>query len=473
VNKCHDRQRIDSPLKETLAVPAEEISASPTLVLPSILRASATIAVLGVASKAVGMLKEFVMAYRFGTSDAVDALNIAMVVPSFLVGVFGSALTAALIPTYMEVRTREGRGRATTLVQSTSAAVMALALALLVLLALGMPAIISIAGGQFSEHKLQLTRTLYYLLLPVVFTGILTALWGAVLNAEGAFGLPSFTPALVALAQCAAVVLTARFWGIFAAAAGIILGHLLQAVCLVNALRRRRIVAYPNWHGLSPELRTTAAQYGPVLAGSTLLAGTTLVDQSMAAYLPAGSVAALGYGNKVVALVVGATAMALGTAVLPHFSQLVARADWKGVRSILRKYTLGALAVSGAATVVLIVGSDALVRLFYQHGAFGPDDTLRVSRIQIFYALQIPFQAIGILYVRLISALRGNQILFWGTALSFPLNFVLNLIFMRRWGTSGIALSTSCVYATASVFLVSSCLVLLRHAETASDVKHI
>jgi putative peptidoglycan lipid II flippase len=436
--------------------------------LPSILRASATIAVLGMVAKIAGMAKEFVMAYWFGTSAAVDALNIAMLLPGFLISVLGSSLAAALVPTYVRVRARHGPSAANELIQSTSAAAGLFALLVLTLLALGMRPIVSLAAGGFDGATLRLTESLYLLLLPVVFFGLITALWGAVLNAEGTFDIPAISPTVVAFGQSIAIVVAANVWGIFAAATGALLGHAVQVWLLGRALFRRDLNPMPRWKGVSPELRELAGQYLPVLAGSILLAGTTLVDQTMAAYLPSGSVAALGYGNKVVALIVGVTATALGTAVLPHFSKLAAEGEWFTLREILRKYSLWTTVLSVLVTVALVALSEPIVRLLFQHGAFSSADAHRVSHIQIFYALQIPFQAVGILYVRLISALRGNRILFWGTAVSFPLNFALNLAFMRRYGVSGIALSTSCVYAVACIFLITSCRILLHRASEAT-----
>ena len=62
---------------------------------------------------------------------------------------------------------------------------------------------------------------------------------------------------------------------------------------------------------------------------------------------------------------------------------------------------------------------------------------------------------LGILIVRLISALNSNYILMWGAVISLPLNIVLNYIFMQWIGVSGIALSTSCVYLVSFIFLIS------------------
>ena len=75
---------------------------------------------------------------------------------------------------------------------------------------------------------------------------------------------------------------------------------------------------------MTDELRAVIGQYAPMVTGAFLMGGTVLVDQAMAAMLEPGSVAALNYANRVVAMIRGIDAKALGTAVLPYFSRMVA-----------------------------------------------------------------------------------------------------------------------------------------------------
>ncbi|NJL80751.1 MAG: virulence factor MviN, partial [Richelia sp. SM2_1_7] len=59
--------------------------------------------------KVAAMFKELVVAWKFGTGDALDAFLIALLVPSFMINVIAGSLKAALIPTYMQVREKQGR----------------------------------------------------------------------------------------------------------------------------------------------------------------------------------------------------------------------------------------------------------------------------------------------------------------------------------------------------------------------------
>ena len=58
-----------------------------------------------------------------------------------------------------------------------------------------------------------------------------------------------------------------------------------------------------RWHGMNEATREVALQYGPVLLSGVVASGGLLVDQSMAAMLPAGSVSALVYANRFVSVI--------------------------------------------------------------------------------------------------------------------------------------------------------------------------
>ena len=115
--------------------------------------------------------------------------------------------------------------------------------------------------------------------------------------------------------------------------------------------------------------------------------------------------------------------------------------------------------------MTLISFSKPLIATFFQGGAFTAQDANLVARVQSLLFLQLPFYAIGILYVTAISSLRRNQILMWGTTISVSVNILLNLLFMRILGLPGIALSTSGVYFVAFLYLRFMLMRTLREHE--------
>ena len=286
----------------------------------------------------------------------------------------------------------------------------------------------------------------------IVLQGVIT-IWSSVLNADEEFALAAIMPAIATLVALVFLLLGAGSFGIYSLAVGFLAGFCLQAGTLGWRLARRGYSLGLHWHGWTPELEQVLKQYLPMIAGSFLMSGTNLVEQFMAASLPAGSVASLGYAARLTGVANGICAMALGTAVLPHFSAMVAQADWVAVRHTLKTYRWMIFLFGGLAAGVIIAASEPIVTMLFRRGNFTADDAKQVASLQRLYALQLPFCAAGILLVRLISALSANKYLMWGSLISLIVNIALNTLFISRLGLNGVALTNSLMYILAFSYL--------------------
>lgn len=403
--------------------------------------------------KIASLLKELVVASVFGTSDALDAFLIAFLLPSFIVGVVAGSLNTAMIPTYIQVREKEGPEAAQKLLSTIVILALGILIATVALLAGAGPYLLTFMGSGFEGEKLALAQSLFYVLLPmIIFNGLIT-IYAAILNAEERFAMAAFIPAVVPIVSAIAILGLASVWGVYTLAFGFLAGFVLQLSFLAFCLNKRNISAMPKWTGITPPVRQVIGQYLPMAAGSFLMSSTVLVDQSMAAMLEPGSVAALGYSNKIPATLLGIGALALGTAILPYYSKMVASGDWKGIDHTLKTYRWKILQVSVPLTVGFYFISEPVVRTLFERGAFTSADTILVSKVQAIYILQIPFYLLTTLIVRLVSSLRYNQLLMYGAMISLPLNIIMNYVLMEYFGLTGIAMSTVLVYAVSLLFL--------------------
>jgi putative peptidoglycan lipid II flippase len=207
------------------------------------------------------------------------------------------------------------------------------------------------------------------------------------------------------------------------------------------------------WHGSTQATREVAHQYGPVLLSGVVASSGLLVDQSMAAMLPAGSVSALVYANRFVGVVLTLLGGAISSAVVPYFSRMVAHRDWTGCRHTLRTWLRITLLVSAPIAVLLMGGAQLLIRVTFQHGAFGPRDTATVAPVLAMYAIQIPFFVSSRVFYRFLVAMRRTDLIFYCGLLNLVLDIILNLILMHWFGVAGIALATSLWTVSTFLFL--------------------
>jgi putative peptidoglycan lipid II flippase len=432
-----------------------------------IFQAALIISFLTLVAKGGATIKELLVARAFGRSDPLDAFLIAYLLPSFVLGLVTGSLSSALLPALVAARQKQGAEAAQRLFSSMMFLTM-LALGLVALL-LGLlaPYYLPFLGSNFSPAKLALTRRLLYALLPVVLFNGAAALATCALNAREKFALPALAPLLTPLATILFIVLAGGRLGPFALAGGLVAGSILEAALLLQAMRVADMRFAVTWSGLTPDVRGVLGQYVPVVMAAFLIGGTSLVDQSMAAMLQPGSVAALSYGNRIIGVALSIGAAALSTAAFPYFSKMAAQNDWSACRHTLRRYTLLAALSSLPFTLLLMVFSPLLVRVLFQRGAFTAADTNLVSWVQICYAAQVPFYVCNLLFARFLSSARRNDVLMYVAGASLVADIILNLVLMRVLGIAGIALATSLTFALSCVALSACSARLLASKRTA------
>lgn len=426
-----------------------------------IFAAAVTVALGTALVKVVALVKELVVAWKFGIGDTLDAFLIALLVPSFLINVIAGSFNSALIPTYIQVREQEGKNAAQKLFSGTAVWSLALLGITTILMLLTAPLYLPLIAAGFSVQKLNLTFKLLWAIAPLVLLSGIINIWSAVLNAGERFALAALAP-IMPPAITILLLLLVNSWGVFALVAGLVCGAVLEIIFLGAALHRQGISLRPKWHGFDANLRQVANQYLPMIAGSFLMCSANLVDQSMAAMLSPGSVAALNYGNRVIAFPITLTTTALSNAVIPYFSKMVAHQNWTSVRHTLKRYMWLIFVTTVPLTGILILFSELIVQILFQRGSFTAKDTQLVAQIQACFALQIPFYVGNILIVRLISGIGCNQILMYGSAINLIANIAFNYLFLQLLGIAGIALSTSLVYAISFSFLLSFWLLFSR-----------
>ena len=419
----------------------------------TILRAATALALAGICVKIVATFKEVAVASVYGRSDVMDAFLAAMLIPALLVNLVSESMNQALVPSLIQVREREGREAAQRLVSSSMLFMCLLLVAISVVVAVAAPEIFPVIASNFSQEKRALAIQLFHGLLPiVVLTGIATTCT-AVLNSLDQFALPALTPIMISLATILGSLLLAGRFGIWALVYATVAGSMAQAVLVAGLMHGQGCRFNLRWYGMTVAAREVAGQYWPILLSSVIASGGLLVDQSMAAMLPAGSVSALAYANRFVSVAMTLLAGAISTAVLPSFSRLVAYQDWAGCRAAIRTWVGWSAVVSIPVAAMLMGSARTLIRVALQHGAFGPRDTAVVWPVLTLYALEIPFFVCSRVFYRFLLARKRSDLILSCGILNLVLDIGLNLVFMRWLGVAGIALATSVWSASTFFFL--------------------
>lgn len=401
--------------------------------------------------------REIVVAYHFGTGDAIDAFVIAFVVPSFIFSIVVGSIRSSLIPTFVRVYDNEGELAANRMASNVMAVILVVSIAMMAIIWLIGGFLIELLGSGFSPEKKALTESLQTCLLPLIPLHGLVTFWGAVLASRERFAANSLTPVFIPITVILLLMISPR-GGIYLLPAGMVIGYILQAIWLgVLSARQNKSqnLIVPYWYGYDQATQTVFKQYLPLFMAVLMSGGMPIVDLSMAAMLDAGSAASLNYGQKVVVVIMAFTAKPIGDALLPFLSRQLASNDLRKARHTIGSWIAICLLVSVPLTFVVFLFSEDIIRVAFERGAFTAEDTALVAAVQSMYIFQIPFCLIGMIASRTLAAIRFTQALMLVGGISFVVNIILNIVLMNLMGLPGIALATTGVYFCSAIVLMS------------------
>jgi putative peptidoglycan lipid II flippase len=411
-----------------------------------LLRATLTVGAVTLLAKAGFVARDLIIAWRFGRSSMLDAFLLAFVVPFSLTHAIYTSLQAVFLPDFIRLQHDGNRAAARQLHGELLGWLLLVAGATMLLCVLTQPLYVHVVASSMSKESWYLMRNLLLLTAPAAFLNALANFWQSILNAEEKFFFGSSVFVATPLISIGLLFFSVNT-GVMALSLGLLLGGAVEVCALGVALRRAGVPLLPRLGGLSPAVRHVLGQWAPFLIGVLLLNAMSVVDNSMAARLvQPGSVAALNYGRKAVTLPLDLSVIAIITATPPYFSKMAAAQDWTGLHKTLRRCLAVIFAVNVPLALVLAAGAKPIVRLLFERGQFGPQDTQVVAGVLSCYAFSLPFCVAFLMMMKLLSSLRASVTSAWFSAAALALNIIFNYLLSKLMGVAGIGLASACVY---------------------------
>ena len=430
-------------------------------------------------SRLLGLAREIVARAYFGVEGAgINAFTVAFQIPNLVrTLVADQALTAAFVPVFSELLAKGERARAWR-VASTLFWLFLLGLtgltALFVLLA---PWVMALFG-----YEGDLVVGLARLLFPIVaLLGVFGVLVG-ILNSYEHFTLPALSPVLWNLVIIAGLVIgvpavDGEDAKLYVYAGAILAGTVVQTLIPVPWLRGRdgTLRVLLDWR--DPAVRRVFVLMGPVTLGLGLINFNQVIGTLFAARLIDRTLApaAIDAAFRLYMLPQGMFSVAVATVLFPALSRLAALGD----TDLFRRTTSTGLRQIAfllvPASVASAVLAEPIVRLLYERGEFGPQETVVVAGALAAFSLGLTFNGVMLMLNR---AFFGLQEPWTPTAVALG-NLVLNAALygaLYRVGVWGIPLAISLANvagAAALLFLLRRRLGRIDLRETIGSVGRI
>ncbi len=295
----------------------------------SLASAAFVIAMAGVASRLLGLLRDRILATQFGAGDALDIYYAAFRVPDLIYNLLIlGALSAAFIPVFTNLIARDEEKEAWELVNVFLTTALIFLVALATILAVFAPYLVKLITPGFSGEKMQgvvtLTRIMF---LSPIFLGI-SGIFGGILNSFKRFLIYSLAPLLYNLGIILGALFLVKPFGIAGLAWGVVLGAFLHLAIQYPNVKLVGMKYFPRLDFKNKNLRRVITLMIPRTMGLAVTQINLLVITIIASTLSAGSLAIFNFANNLQAVPLGFLSVPFVLAIFPTLSHLAARENW-------------------------------------------------------------------------------------------------------------------------------------------------
>ena len=415
-----------------------------------LLRSIATVGGWTMGSRALGLVRDMLIARVLGTGMEAEAFFVAFRLPNMFRRLFAEgAFNAAFVPMFARRLEEEGQESARRFAEQVMAVMLVGLLALTVLAQITMPWLLALLAGGFigdedQPGKYGLAVQFSIITFPYLLFMSLTALQAGILNSLHRFAHAAAAPILLNVVAIVALAVVAPLTGLpdHTLVWAVAVAGVCQFLWLVVACHRAGVALRLSLPRLNPSVRRLFRLMGPGLVGAGVMQINGLIGTQIASWQD-GAISWLSYADRLYQLPLALIGVAIGVVLLPELTrQLRGGRPDDAMISHNRCLELAVL-LSLPAAIALIVIPQPIVAVLFEGGRFGPDDTRAVSFAIAAFAVGLPAYVLIKTLATGFFAREDTATPFNVAIVDVAANVVISLALFWWLGFLGIAIATS------------------------------
>jgi murein biosynthesis integral membrane protein MurJ len=405
-------------------------------------------------TKILGLVKQVLLAYKFGASVHTDAyfISTGLIISSCTV-IFG-AIALSILPIYND-KIQISREKAVDFINNILFVNFLFSLLLSLLFFIFSDQISLLLSSSDNKELLNNISSNIRMISVVVFISSYYYTLNVVLEARGVF-LPG---KLYTFFQNSFLLIAIWFfsekYGFNSLIYAFIIASLAQAIFItVKAFRYHKIRIRPL--RIINDIKMVLPFVVPLIIGNGIYQINDIVDKNISSSLGNGYASYLNYGQSINEIITVVIVGVISTIIFSRFSSQISAGNLSYVNNLYDK-TIGFLTVVlSFIALITIIYSKEIVQLFYFRGSFEYTDIKNTQLVLISYSVGFVFVAFRSITSRLLFAHKNSKTPMINGVISVMLNIVLTIILTRYVNILGVGLATSISMIFSSVFFIAS-----------------
>lgn len=333
------------------------------------------VTVLTVGASGINFLGQAFLAYRFGAGIETDSYTFSLAIPLFAMGVISTIISYTLVPL---IASEGGNAARQTDICTASLRVGVLASAIVA--SLSVPATV-LQPLTLPENSPLFSLGYLHTLILLAWLIAATQITGAVMTAQlNACHRPVIAAALSLIPGLAMVTALALFdsVGVLSAPLGLLAGSMVAALFGLF-FQRDRIKLRLRFEDVKPRVPGIMLKSIWAALALSCFSGFMISDAYWASRMPDGSLATLGYAQRLIIGLGGLVVSGPSALFVPRFATLARSGDRVGFQRLLVTTLLAVWGLGACSFSVLILFADEAVAMLFERGAFSSNDTLALA----------------------------------------------------------------------------------------------
>lgn len=422
----------------------------------SLLKNVGIIGGLTMVSRVFGFARDILLARILGAGGVADAWQLAFQLPNIFRRLFAEgAFAQAFVPLFnRRMKEDEDTSEARRFAEEVAAFMIPLLIVFSALALLIMPWIMRLFASdslKADATRFDLAITMARVAFPYLAFMSMATLLAGVLNSLSRFAAAAAAPILLNICLITALIMGANLGDSEAArqqtgmmlAIAVSISGLLQLLWLWFWMIRAGFSIRARRPAITPGVKELGVLILPAVFGAGVYQISRFIDLFFLSMLPDKSITFLAMADRLNQLPLGIIGIALGTAILPSLSRLIARNEGGEAARLQGNAVELGLLLTLPAAVALFVSGDAFTRAFFAGGAYTLDDALATGAVVSALVIGLPAYVLIKVLVPNFFARKDTRTPVYTAAISLVLNIVLNLVLVPRLGVVGLALAGS------------------------------
>lgn len=409
--------------------------------------------ILAFVSKLLGLLREILIAAKFGAGNESDTFFIALSAVTIFTALLTQSLNTAIVPVLSKAEVVEGKKENKKYINNLLNIILLISLVMFLLLWILAPLIMKIMAYGFDEDQFLLVVRLFRTGLLAIFFSAAAGVFRGYLQSESMFIELAISQIPYNFVFIIYLLLASHIFGIdgLMVVSIIAVGSQLLIILLsIKSLgyKYKCIIDFKNKY-----IKNTLHLMFPVLFSVAVSDLNKMIDRSLASMLPSGSISALNYGSRINSLVINIFITAISTVFFSMISKEAAKSDYKALKKTMVKGIDSILLITIPVMVLVVIFALPIVKIIFERGSFDETASFMTASALRFYSIGMVGMALKPFLYRVFYSLHDTKTPMIYGLIAIGFNIVFNLILVCFMNHNGLALGTS-LAAIISAFLL-------------------